>query len=47
MELRKGQHLKGPSEDASVPLRREMKATTSREQVTWEGKGMGEMERGT
>ena len=36
-ELKKGQKLKGPSEDASVPLGREKKAITREE----EGRDLG------
>ena len=37
-ELKKVNKLKGPSKDASVPLGREKKATTSGEGGIWEGK---------
>ena len=37
-ELKKVNKLKAPSEDSSVPLGREKKATTMGETGTWEGK---------
>jgi hypothetical protein len=37
-ELKKVNKVKCPSEDASVPLGREKKATTRGERGTWEGK---------
>jgi hypothetical protein len=40
-ELKKVSKLKCPSEDTSVPLGREKKATTNREGGTWEGKWTG------
>ena len=40
-ELKKISKLKDPSEDASILLGREKKATTSRERGTWEGNEMG------
>ena len=40
-ELKKVNKLKAPSEDASVPLGREKKATTRGEGGNWEGTGMG------
>jgi hypothetical protein len=46
-ELKQVNKLKGPTEDASVPLGREKKATTKGEGGTWEGKVMGRIERGT
>ena len=39
-KLKKVNKLKGPCEDASVPLGREKKATTRGEGETWKGKGM-------
>jgi hypothetical protein len=45
-ELKKKNKMKGPSEDASVPLGRQKKATTSREiGRDLEGKGIGEERR--
>ena len=42
IELKKFNKLKGPNEDASVPLGREKKAITrGREGGAWEGKWMG------
>ena len=39
-ELKKANKLKGPSEDASIPLGKEKKAITGTEEgETWEGKG--------
>jgi hypothetical protein len=47
-KTQKGQQAEEPSEDASVPLWREKKAITRREEGTWEGKWMGGgVERGT
>jgi hypothetical protein len=40
-ELKKVNKLKAPSEDASVPLGREKKATTRGEGGNWEGKWEG------
>jgi hypothetical protein len=40
-ELKKFNKLKGPSENASIPLGREKKAITRGKTGTWMGKGTG------